>query len=254
MIRLNTVLYACLIAAQVKAQDQPGIVVLEPGIGRFENGLSFVEVTETEDGIRVHAHMDPSAQPPEFLAGFEPADTWKLLEIKERRGPGIGLDIFFNPYGGIGGVGFGKGSVHLSPKNPFFVSVLTNNFPCPTCPEDLIVEYSVRVVDPPIPGDFNFDNRVGFDDFLALSTWIAHEPDTNRWPVYQRGDADLDADIDFDDFQILAENFGAVRETNVVVPEPSSRLLLRMALLGFGASYCARCTRSLDWVSKCGPC
>lgn len=101
MIRLKTVVFTFLITAHVQAQEEPGIVVVEPGIGFFDNGLSFVEVTETDDGIRVHAHMDPSARPPDFGAGFVPTDTWKLLEVKERRGPGVGLDTFFNPYGGL---------------------------------------------------------------------------------------------------------------------------------------------------------
>ena len=94
----------------------------------------------------------------------------------------------------------------------------------------------MSVVDPPIPGDFTFDDRVAFDDFLILSRWFDREPDTDVLPAYHRGDADLDADVDFDDFRILADNYGAVREATAAVPEPTSAMLLALGLLGFGAS------------------
>ena len=73
-------------------------------------------------------------------------------------------------------------------------------------------------------GDANFDGKVEFSDFLALSENFGQP---GGW---QQGDFDLDGTVDFPDFLALAANY----ETSAVaaVPEPSALSLVGIACLG----------------------
>ena len=93
-----------------------------------------------------------------------------------------------------------------------------------------------------IPGDANLDGDVNFDDFLLLSANFGR--DFRDW---QRGDFDCDQRVDFPDFLILSEHFGmsaaasgANASQTASVPEPSSFLLSGLMLLGLAATRSKR--------------
>ena len=125
--------------AKSYGQNETMFVIVEPGVGRVENGLSFTEVAEIDNGVRVHMHMDESARPPSFRAAFLRFREWKLLEVVDRRGPSLGIDTLFNPFGGIGGIGLPPGfKLYLSPKNLVDIQVVADNFACVACPRRIL--------------------------------------------------------------------------------------------------------------------
>ena len=59
---------------------------------------------------------------------------------------------------------------------------------------------------PELPGDFNGDQVVNFDDFFAFTDVFGTRIGDLQWePTY---DMDGDGDVDFDDFFVFAEYFG----------------------------------------------
>ena len=59
---------------------------------------------------------------------------------------------------------------------------------------------------PKLPGDFNGDRVVNFDDFFAFTDVFGTRIGDLQWePTY---DMDGDGDVDFDDFFVFAEYFG----------------------------------------------
>lgn len=83
---------------------------------------------------------------------------------------------------------------------------------------------------PYLPGDVDLDGEVGFDDFVALST--AFGSDSADW---SQGDFDGDMMVGFNDFVALSTNFGQSVASSV--PEPASRLLCLLAVVGFLVRY-----------------
>jgi len=74
-----------------------------------------------------------------------------------------------------------------------------------------------------VPGDFNGDGNVGFDDLVVLArNYTADGPNV----TYATGDVNQDNNVGFDDLLILARNYGRSLNTQTVaipatVPEPA---------------------------------
>ena len=80
-----------------------------------------------------------------------------------------------------------------------------------------------------VAGDANLDGNVQFDDFLAIASGFGTD---GGW---SEGDFDGNGEIQFPDFLLLAENFGFERSTAMFVPEPASNLSVLLPLMcGFG--------------------
>ena len=90
-----------------------------------------------------------------------------------------------------------------------------------------------------LPGDFNYDGSVGFDDLLTLARHYGLSDAT-----YEEGDVDGDGTVDFADLVILARDYGrsldggastaagqvgAAAGAPVVVPEPLTPSLIGIA-------------------------
>lgn len=76
---------------------------------------------------------------------------------------------------------------------------------------DLFLEWTNR-----LPGDADFDGRVGFGDFLTMS--LNFGANDRLW---SQGDFEIDGHVGFGDFLALSTNFGQSTEA-ANVPEPSS--------------------------------
>ena len=72
---------------------------------------------------------------------------------------------------------------------------------------------------PAQPGDANMDGEVNFADFTILANNFGRDADV----VFADGDFDEDGDVDFSDFLILADNFGR-RQEAAATPVPSLSL------------------------------
>lgn len=76
-------------------------------------------------------------------------------------------------------------------------------------------------------GDLNADGNVAFDDFMVLADNFGSES-----TQYARGDIDRDGFVAFADFLILAQNYGGPNGDSTAaaaVPEPTSGMLLVIA-------------------------
>lgn len=79
-----------------------------------------------------------------------------------------------------------------------------------------------------IPGDFDLNGEVAFNDFLLLSSNFGMS--VSR---YEDGDTNCDGSVDFSDFLALSGNFGMTAAASPVsVPEPMSATLFGIAGLG----------------------
>ena len=74
-----------------------------------------------------------------------------------------------------------------------------------------------------LPGDANLSRQVDFEDFLILAENFGQE---GGWSV---GNFDGLDGVDFPDFLLLSKNFGAVKSETVSVPEPSNALLASLS-------------------------
>ena len=82
-----------------------------------------------------------------------------------------------------------------------------------------------------MPGDLDFDGQVTFDDFKILAANFGRIPAS-----YVEGNIDLQGEVAFADFNTLAANFGQVASTSLTraqgepsvqaIPEPNSLSLM----------------------------
>ena len=222
------------------------------GVGRTDTPLgSFIDVKQTDDGFIVEqfvsaADADNERLQPhraiDFQASFHQEGWVRFTFDQFVESRWISLD--FAPFGEVGGVSGGVGrSWRLAPVDNLPEGLVKNrSFHVSWeggCGGEIFCrdvttffEYSVVPIEPPLPADFNFDDKIDGEDFLILSDNFRAR---SVKPLFHRGDATLNGRVEFDDFLILSANYGAVREPPAAaVPEPVSALL-GMALLGIGA-------------------
>ena len=77
-----------------------------------------------------------------------------------------------------------------------------------------------------IQGDADGDGRVQFEDFLILAA------NFGKPGLYTEGDFDKDGEVQFRDFLLISANFGQSVATNAAVPEPSALVLLLLGVIG----------------------
>ena len=231
--------YAFILAvvAAHPAFSQTVDVVIRPEPGLLTESGSELEIIEVNNGHRMEYRLagDESTGPSpgssfNVLTSWS-SEQWTLLTSEEyvAAAPGYHVDVDFAAFGSEQfNMNTGR-SYLLQPDVTYYISTTVPQF-CDDCdPTAASIEYSVVIADPPIPGDFNLDESVDFEDFLLLSENFTR---TNGYWVH--GDADLNRTVDFDDFMILSENFGTTRESTAAfaVPEPSSVALVSIGLLG----------------------
>jgi hypothetical protein len=94
--------------------------------------------------------------------------------------------------------------------------------------QDWVVESGTWTIDQPFlywpPGDADLDGDVDLDDFVLLKI------NFGTGSTWGQGDFDGDGNVDLDDFVILKNNFGTT-----TLPEPTT-----LALLGIGAAALVR--------------
>ena len=95
-----------------------------------------------------------------------------------------------------------------------------------TCVADLFSRDAVLDEIISLPGDFDGDGDVAFEDFLVLSANFGQEVG------YADGNVDLEGSVDFADFLVLSANFGQSAKAAATVPEPTACGLIVMGLLG----------------------
>ena len=206
------------------------------GGGRFdgENG-NYTDIRETENGHIIEMFLaeqgtqtreDRGEAGPSFYLTFTP-DPGQWLEFRIVRADVEPAGMTFPSYGAGAFYGddfhFPSTSQILepNPKSRYAWSKMIDNSTCLACrPLRQTIEYSLVETEPPLPGDFNFDGKVAFDDFLVIANNY-QAPVIHSWV---NGDANFDKVVDVEDFVILADNFGRTRVADgdlAAVPEPS---------------------------------
>ena len=102
-----------------------------------------------------------------------------------------------------------------------------------------IIEFNGLIYSPTVsllgrlPADFDGDGDVDLDDFNVLAANFGRLAGAN----FDLGDGDGDGDVDLDDFNVLAANFGASDSESIAsVPEPGGLLLLASLMIATCAS------------------
>lgn len=217
---------------------------VHPGVGLFgdPNG-SYIEVSARPSGASVHVHLDKDGPEAPTFGGSWPADGWTRLDIIELNAVnGRPVRHIFSPYKTADTIPFPKpgSSMMLPPSDEGqFLSTPTvwgsrlcendeGELEYETCSGDYFLTYDVVSVPAPLAGDANFDQAVGFADFLLLSENYGHS--FARW---DDGDFDLNGDVGMADFLLLAEHFGEERmiPTTALIPEPSANVWVAIVLL-----------------------
>jgi len=201
---------------------------------------SYVDIQSTDDGHIVeifYAKSEIEDVSPLFGTAWESSNWSKITFDKISFSPiagCLGDEIRFRPFLTESGIHLREGdSIVLQPRQrgpslpPYSIRMGRNDSaPCGS-DSTLMAEYSLTPIDPPLVGDFNFDEMVDFEDFTLLQASFGQ-----RLTFWHQGDANLDRSTGFVDFLMLSNNFGESREAGaLVVPEPSARLLLVTALV-----------------------
>ena len=169
---------ACLVLLTCAGADEI-TRSFSPDIGEWETlGGSYLIVEGTDDGHKVEGFQssddsgyDPVSPFPWFKLNFG-SDGWMELTV-DRFERTSASSWIFNPASSPGGAGLREGyTFKLRPKE--YVLWLgtdeCDGFRLETCADKTYhFEYSLVPIETPLPGDFNFDDEVGFADFLILS-------------------------------------------------------------------------------------
>ncbi len=83
---------------------------------------------------------------------------------------------------------------------------------------------AIRLILTP-PGDATNDGSVQFDDFVILAEYFGADGVDG-----EQGDFDGDGQVQFPDFVLLANNFGTTPSSASTVPEPMPLLLLLLGV------------------------
>ena len=100
--------------------------------------------------------------------------------------------------------------------------------------------YWVTDVRSTLIGDADLNGVVNFSDFLVLSENFGAVAGGDGGPGWGEGDFDGDGSVGFPDFLALSENFGASAPLAAAVPEPSASWLAIFSVLGMVGSQRSR--------------
>lgn len=203
--------------------------------GNFRNVTVNEEVTRIEARVMGDVISYISAVPDDvYRASWPDGIGWTKLTYTDYTTDLSGFGTFvhdFNPFGSIGGERIATGiSLHLPPSERGYSVGVVGPDCLQACSGTFLIEFGVESISPPIVGDFDFDDIVGFSDFLILSANFGTDP--NSQPRWDLGDADLSGGtIGFPDFLLLQQHFGETRVTGeaMAAPEPTANIT---AMLG----------------------
>lgn len=223
-----------------------------PELGRIddEDGSgSYIDIQEKVDGYTVEIFLEAGDRKSPFFTTRWDVDGWteiefQRVEIESFTETSPFYTDYFDPFNNPGSESITPKTVQLQPGPDidygFSFSIegrcqIIENDPCDQSGRYLI-EYSVNEMAAPLIGDFNYDNKVNFSDFLILADGVKDNiPGPAKW---RNGDIDFNEKVDFEDFLAFRDNYGAERTAGTVasIPEPSGlSLALTLSLLCVGS-------------------
>jgi len=200
---------------------------------------TYTDLTKTNDGYLIEVLTKEPLDTYFLTIDWESSgELWYAITVDQMLNDGVVQDPYppfqlgYDPWGT-----FDENQLALPPftlvtqQTPLAGSLLLQHRGTPPTPDgkSVIFEFSVEEIPPPNPADFNYDGVVDFTDFLRLSIYYQRYP-VASYAMHWVGDADLDLDVDFEDFLILSENYSSGKVE--AVPEPVAASMIFVALLG----------------------
>jgi hypothetical protein len=105
------------------------------------------------------------------------------------------------------------------------------------------VFYGPQVVTELVAGDTDYDNDVDFGDFNTLANNYTGTNGAGK--SWWHGDFNGDGDVDFSDFNDLANHYTGPLDGGKAVPEPSTLALLSIGAMGLLARALRRRRRAV---------